>query len=504
MSTSRKQVATTVGRKNLFVIGSALLALFLGALDSLIMSAAMPTIVTELGGLALYAWVYSAYFLARAVSLPVFGKLSDVYGTKNLFLFSIILFLVSSAAAGSAQSMGFLIFCRVFQGIGAGGNFAFVYIILSEVAPPGKRAKTLSLASTVWGISSVIGPTLGGFIVTYFSWRWIFYINIPLGMLSVVGISVFLEQGKKRSAQKLRLDIAGLLLFSCFVLGLLTAFIVGGRGIAWYSLPMLVLVSVTLLFGLLFYRTERRAEEPMIDIDFFRIRNFSLGNGAIFFASFTIFSFFAYVPLYIQGSLNLFPLQVGLAMVSLSLGWSCGAFFYGRVSTPGSEKKWSVAGGIILFLGSFATLGFELETTMLACFLLFLVVGIGMGFLSLSTFITVQNSVDEKDLGIVSSFHQFCRSLGGTIGVGICGGLVTTGLFRQLDQTLTRLPADLMMQLRESTENLLRPEFVAKVPAEALETLQQAVLSGVFLAFLISTLASFCALLCCIFLDGRK
>ena len=165
-----------------WIIGASLLALFLGALDALVMSAAMPTIITELGGLHLYAWVYSAYFLARAVSLPVFGKLSDLYPTKRLFLISIGLFVVASVAAGASPSMGFLVVARVFQGIGAGGIFALVYVVLSDVSPLGKRAKTLSLASSVWGISSLIGPTLGGFIVTFFSWRWIFLMKKPLNM----------------------------------------------------------------------------------------------------------------------------------------------------------------------------------------------------------------------------------------------------------------------------------------------------------------------------------
>lgn len=497
---SFKQTSSASARERLYVIGAALVALFLGALDSLIMSAAMPTIVADLGGLAQYAWVYSAYFLFRAISLPVFGKLSDLYGPKKLFLFSIFLFLISSAAAGSAQSMGFLIFCRVFQGIGAGGNFAFVYIVLSEVAPPGRRAKTLSLASSVWGISSVIGPTLGGFIVTYSSWRWIFYLNIPLGVLSMLGIGLFLKQSPKTLSQRPKLDLKGIFLFSGFILGLLTAFIVGGREIPWLSIPMLVLGVTTLMLGALFVFTEKRAENPMIDLRFFRIRNFTLGNGAIFFASFTIFAFFAYVPLYIQGSLGLSPMQVGLAMVSLSLGWSGGAMLFGRVSRSGSEKTWAVAGGGILTAGSLATLGFHIETTMVECFLIFLVVGVGIGFVSLSTFIIIQNSAEEKDLGIVSTLHQFSRSLGGTVGVGICGGFVTTGLFNRLDETVTLLPDNLMLQLRQSTENLLRSEFIQQVPVSALESLQVAVLSGVYAAFLISTISSFFALLCCIFL----
>lgn len=490
-------------RQRTLIIGAALLALFLGALDALIMSAALPSIVAELGGLPLYAWVYSGYFLARAISLPVFGKLADLYGTKKLFLFSIGLFIVSSIGAGMANTMAFLIFWRVFQGIGAGGNFALVYIVLSEVAPPGRRARTLSLGSSIWGISSVIGPTLGGIIVSFFSWRWIFFINVPLGILSLLGIGFFLSESHRKRSKEGGLDFSGLFLFSTFMLGLLTIFITGGREISWNSPMMIALVSITVLFGGLFLYVERRVADPMVDLSLFRSRNFSLGNGAIFLASFTIFSFFAYVPLYIQGSLGRSPMEVGLAMVSLSLGWSFGALLYGRISSSGSEKLWSVAGGGILLAGALWTMRFNLQTGMVECFMAFLMVGIGMGFVSLSTLILVQNSASSDDLGLVTSFHQFARSLGGTIGVGICGGLVTSAMFRRLEETTAQLPTDLMLQLQSSTESLLRPEFQKLIPPEARESLGQAVLSGVFSVFVVASLSSLLCVLCCLMLDSR-
>lgn len=493
-------------RDRTLAIWAALIALFLGALDALVMSAAMPSIVAELGGLPLYAWVYSTYFLARAVSLPVFGKLADIYDSKTIFLVSIALFILASVAAGLADSMTFLIVSRVFQGIGAGGNFALVYIVLSKVAPPGKRAQTLSLGSSVWGISSVIGPTLGGFIVSYFSWRWIFFINIPIGLLSLAGIALFLKLPPE-SGRKPSLDLLGILLFSCAVLGVLTIFTIGGRDIAWASPSMLVLAGVTSVLSALFYFAEKKAVDPMIDFSYFRLRNFSLGNGAIFLASFTIFSFFAYAPLYIQGSLGLTPMEVGLAMVSLSLGWSLGAMFFGWVSNSGYERSWAIAGALVLLAGSLLTLRFGMETTMLECFFAFFVVGVGMGFVSLATLIIVQNSVEGQDLGIVTSFHQFGRSLGGTIGVGICGGLVTTGLFGAIERSSVFLPPDLIGTLQQSIENVLLPEFQKSIPVAALETIRGAVLSGVFSVFIIVSASSFLCLLCCLLLAktaGRK
>ncbi len=181
-------------KRRFYIIIASLLALFLGALDALVMTAAMPTIVADLGGLHLYSWVYSAYLLARAVSLPVFGKLADIFRSRRLYIISICIFLLGSILAGLAQSMMQLILSRVLQGIGAGGNFALVYIVLADISSPEKRGKTLSLGSFIWGLASVLGPTFGGFVVTYFSWRWIFFVNVPLGAFSLLGIALYLVE----------------------------------------------------------------------------------------------------------------------------------------------------------------------------------------------------------------------------------------------------------------------------------------------------------------------
>ena len=247
-------------KSRICVIPSALLALFLGAMDALVMSAAMPTIVADLGDLELYSWVYSAFFLSSAVSLPVTGKMADLFKTKTLFIFSIGLFIVSSVAAGLSQSMTFLVVMRVFQGIGAGGNLALVYIVLSDIALPGKRAKTLALASFIWGIASVLGPSVGGFVATYFSWRWIFFINVPLGLLSLAGIGLlFLEMRQKK--QKADIDIIGVLTLAGLVLGGLTIPMLGGREYAWNSKEIIILSALTVTMGIGFYFAEKRAAE---------------------------------------------------------------------------------------------------------------------------------------------------------------------------------------------------------------------------------------------------
>jgi EmrB/QacA subfamily drug resistance transporter len=476
--------SASTGKNRSWIVGAALLALFLGALDALVMSAAMPTIISELGGLHLYAWTYTAYFLARAISLPVFGKLSDLYSTKGLFLSSIGIFLIASIAAGLSPSMGFLVVARVFQGIGGGGIFALVYIVLSDVSKPEHRAKTLSLASSIWGIASLVGPTLGGFIVTWFSWRWIFYINIPLGIISLVVIAMFFQELREKPANS-QLDWPGAFLLSGFILGLLTITMIGGRDLPWSSTPLILIAVLTLFMGLGFYIVERYAKDPILDFKFFKYPAFALGNSLVFCASFSIFALFAYAPLFLQGALSQSPLQVGYAMLSLSLGWSLGSIVAGRGMHWIGQKRATFIGVMLMVVGTGLTIGFSRTTTMMECFLTFQIAGLGMGFTTLATLLIVQNSVDLKDLGVVTSFHQFSRTMGGTIGVGICGGVVTTRLINQLETAGSKLPANLIARLQESMANLFQAEFQALIPEGMEPLLQDAVLNGVSLAFII-------------------
>ncbi|HCY84719.1 MAG TPA: MFS transporter [Desulfobacteraceae bacterium] len=473
------------------IIAASLLALFLGALDALVMSAAMPTIISELGGLSLYAWVYSAYFLARAVSLPVFGKLSDLFPTKTLMVVSIAVFSAASVAAGMSPSMGFLVAARVFQGIGAGGIFALVYVVLSDVSPKGQRGKTLSLASSVWGISSLIGPTLGGFIVTYFSWRWIFYINLPLGLLSLAGIGFFFRELREKPGD-VDLDWAGISCFSGAVLAGLTLIMTGGREIPWASSTGIMLAVAAVILGIGFVLTERRAKNPFVDFSFFRHPGFALGNLMTFGASMAMFSLFAYAPLYLQGALSQTPMVVGYAMLSLSLGWSVGSLLMGRVVDRVGARLASITGTLFMTAGALFCLGFDMDTALLWCFFVFILIGFGMGFISLSTLLIVQDSVKKADLGMATSLHQFARTFGGTVGVGICGAVVTQRLFSGLEQggkgvvaSMSGSGGEMGSRLRESLSHMFQPEFQAQLPPQTLEVLRTAVLDGVGAAFVI-------------------
>jgi EmrB/QacA subfamily drug resistance transporter len=477
------------------VIVAALLALFLGAMDALVVSAAMPTVVAELGGLHLYSWVYSSYFLARAVSLPIFGKLADLYKNRNLLMIAIGIFIISSVAAGLAFSMIALIVARAFQGIGAGAIFALVYVVLADVSPPHSRGRTLSFASSVWGIASVLGPTLGGFIVAYFSWRWIFFINIPLGLVSLWGIGAYLVDVRAKK-DRVSMDIAGVASLSIAVLAFLFAFLLGGRNYAWSSSLIIGLLIFSVASIIAFVAIEHRAEDPVLSIDFFRIRAFSTGNAAVFLSSFAIFSMFAFAPLFIQGAQGRSPMIVGVTMLSLSLG---------RVGRKGT----AVAGAVCLMAGCAVNLTFTPATSVYYIFFNFFVIGIGMGWVALSTLLVVQSCLDEKDLGVATSSNQFARTLGGAVGVSICGSFIA-GRFSNLFESVrtSNLVRHLPGQMGEAgfgqTESLLHPEAQATMPDALRHMVQDAVMGGVSGVFWTVTVAAGFCILICLLVPGEK
>jgi EmrB/QacA subfamily drug resistance transporter len=485
-----------------YIIGAALLALFLGALDTLIMSAAMPTIVTDLGGLHFYSWVFSTYMLARAVSLPIFGKLADLFSSKILFLISIALFSASSIWAGLSDTMLQLILSRTLQGLGAGGIFALVYIVLSDISVPAKRGKMMPLASFVWGVASVLGPSLGGFIVTYFSWRWIFFINLPLGMLSLAGIYLYFSETRSKRKEA-SVDVLGIFLLSVTVLALLTGFLLLGQGNRWFSFKILGLFALTAFAGALFYHVEKRAKEPVLPIQFFSAPGFRMGNGAVFFCSFAIFTLVAYIPIFIQGALGKSPAQLGLAMVALSVAWSLGALVCGQMAHRIDHKHSGLMGAMFLSVGSGISLCFSSETSLWICYIALTLVGLGMGYVSIATLLIVQNSLDEKDLGVATASHQFSRTLAGTVGIGIAGSLVTGRLADSMDglmgsKVIKDVPVDLFEKLRQNMETFFQPDIQSLLSPETYRFFQKMIGDSVMVVFYISFIASLvCFVFCC-------
>lgn len=489
------------GRTRVLVVGAAMLALFLGALDALVVGAAMPTIVADLGGLHLYGWVFSSYLLARAISLPIFGKLSDLYSSRKLYAFAIGIFILSSYWGGAAPNMTQLIVCRTLQGIGAGGTFALAYIVVADMAAPEKRGKMMGLISFVWGVASILGPALGGVIVSCFSWRWIFYMNLPLGLVALLAILRYLKEVREKRLHR-TLDYLGALTLSTAVLALLTVFLLGGRSVPWLSWEIAGLVLVAMCSGVTFCIAENRARDPILAMAFFRNREFSAANASAFLSSYAIFSLSAYSPLFIQGVLGKSPAEVGVAMVPLSLGWSVGAFLCGQMINRARERLYGMLGSVVLIISSGVTVAFSSETSLFVVSSILALSGVGMGYVSVATLLIVQNSLDAGNLGVATSSQQFARTLGGTIGIGISGSLAISDLSEAMKSILGsperfEIPSAFTKNLLSGFESILQPEIQAGLSPIVQRSLQHAVEKGVRMVFWSALAASLLSLICC-------
>jgi MFS family permease len=350
---------------------------------------------------------------------------------------------------------------------------------------------------------------LGGFVVTYFSWRWIFFINIPLGLFSLWGIRAYVVELRVKK-DKVTMDIAGIASLSIAILAFLFVFLLGGRNYDWSSSLIIGLLMLSGVSILAFSAIEHRAKDPFLSIKFFRLRGFSTGNLAAFLSSFAIFSMFAYAPLFLQGAQTRSPMEVGVAMLSLSLGWSLGALVLGQFIDRIGRKGTAVAGAVCLMAGCAVTLTFTPASSIYCIFIDLFLIGIGMGWVALSTLMVVQSCLDEKDLGVATSSNQFARTLGGAVGVGICGSFIAARFSHLLESMRTSgLMGHIPTRLNEAgfgqVESLLQPEVQATMPEALRDMVQNAVVEGVTGVFwTVSVAAGFCLLLCLLMPGAKK
>jgi EmrB/QacA subfamily drug resistance transporter len=413
------------------------------------------------------------------------------------------------SGGGTADSIEELILCRAIQGLGAGGTLALAYIVVADLSPPDKRGKMLGFTSCVWGMASILGPALGGSIVTYFSWRWIFFINIPLGYAALLGILLYLEDVRQKKSRA-SVDFAGVLTLSVAVVALLGAFMLSGQSGTWYSREVLSLLLLALSAGLGFLAAERYADEPLLSPAFFRKAEFSLANGSAFFSSFGISSLLAFAPFFIQGALGGSPAQVGVAMVPLSFGWAGGSLICGQVVNRLGERRAAILGALLLVWGSSLLLTFTPHTTVWLCSTVLALAGVGMGFVATPTLLIVQNSLGVSNLGIATSSQQFARTLGGTIGVGVSGSFVTARFSKSLEALMAsplnhEIPPDLFNRLDRNLGVLFQPQIHDILSPGVQRVLQTGVGQAVEAVFWATLAASlFSLVLCCLLPVGVK
>ncbi len=401
------------------ITAGLLLGMSLGALEATVVGTAMPTIIATLGGLAHYSWVFSAYLLTSTASVPIWGRLSDLYGRRRLYLMGVVVFLVGSVASGAATTMGQLIAARALQGLGAGAIIPLSMTIVGELYSLHERPRTQALFSGVWGLASVAGPLVGGYITDALSWRWVFYINVPFGVccVSVIALAYPASRGDRRS----RVDWLGALLLFGGVSTLLLA--LGDETGA--PLPWLVLT--VLLLGA-FAVVERRVPEPILPVSLLRYRIVSRTLAVVFLGGLALFGAIAFIPLFVQAVMGGTATQAGQVLTPLFLGWVGMSVLAARATLRLGYRVVAVSGGVLMTAG-FVGLALLSEqsgrTALLAsCFVL----GAGMGCQMLSLLLAIQHGVDRSQLGVATSLNQFSRSIGAAVGVAAMGALMSRHL----------------------------------------------------------------------------
>src|SRR4051812_46859726 len=485
--------APPTGRALVPVFGALMLGMFLAALDQTIVSTALPTIVGDLGGLDHLSWVVTSYLLASTASTPLYGKLGDMYGRKPVFLVAILIFLAGSMLSGLSQSMAELIAFRAVQGVGAGGLMVGAQAIIADIVPPRDRGRYMGLIGSVFAVASVAGPLLGGFFVETISWRWVFYVNVPIGIVAVlvVAFRLHLHTPSHRHA----IDYLGAALLTAGVSALILLTTWGGNQYAWGSGAIVGLAVAGVALLLAFVAQERRAAEPIIPLGLFRSAIFRVASSLGFVIGLAMFGAIVFIPLFLQLVYGVSPTSSGLRMLPLMAGLLTASILSGRaISKMGRYKMFPIAGTAITTLGMFLLSRLGVDTAPWVASVYMLVVGVGIGLVMQVLVLAVQNCSAPQDIGVATSTATFFRSMGGSLGVALFGAIFASRLGNEL-QALPRAVA-----ARFSGGINISPAQVHQLPSGVRDDFLQAFVNALQPVFLVGSALTFVAFILAWFL----
>ncbi|MBM6617621.1 MDR family MFS transporter [Bacillus suaedaesalsae] len=476
-----------------FVLAAVMLAMFMSAIEATIVSTAMPAIAFDLGSFSLYSWVFSSYLLMNAVTVLIYGKLSDLYGRKPVLIIGIAIFLIGSILCGFANTMEMLILFRFIQGFGAGAVMPIASTIVGDMYTKEERAKIQGYLSSVWGISAVLGPAIGGLLVQYVSWKYVFWLNIPLGILATIALLLFLHEDIEKKKHDIDFLGAGLLFIG--VSALMVVLVEGGVRWSWTSAPVIALISVSLFVFILFYFQEKRVKEPMMPFSLWNERSILVANLTSLTTGIMLIGVSSFLPAFVQGVMEQPPIIAGFTLTTMSIGWPIASMIAGRSLLTIGFRTTSIIGGVSLILGSivFATMSPE-SGPIWAAFGSFLL-GVGMGFTTTSFIVSIQSTVEWKQRGIATATNMFMRNLGSTIGAALLGGILNSSLISHLrsngledsmdlDATNVLLNAEERNQLSESVRGVLQDGLTSSLHSVYWVVLLIGIISFVLILFL--------------------
>jgi EmrB/QacA subfamily drug resistance transporter len=453
------------GRLIAIFIG-VILGMLLAALDQTIVGTALPRIVANLGGLEHYAWVVTAYLLASTVSIPIYGKLSDIYGRRIIFIIGMIIFLIGSALAGTSQNMTQLIMYRGIQGLGAGAMMPIAMAIIGDIFSPAERGKWQGLIVAVFGLASIVGPTLGGWITDNWGWRWVFYVNMPVGIIAILTAGFVLP--KLVNKRKHIIDYLGVVTLVAGFVPLLLAFSWAGTQYDWGSWQIISLFAFSAIMLVIFYLIEMRASEPIISPRLFKNSIFLVSVIAMFLVSAGMFGAILYLPLFVQGVLGNSATNSGIVLTPLMIGFMVSSIVGGQLlSRTGRYKILAMIGFTVAAVGMFLLSRMSVSISEGEVARNMIITGLGMGVMMSLFTIVVQNAFPYRQLGEVTATLTFFRSIGSTMGVAVMGTIMTNGFQNAMQSNIPALlkrivPAARLAQL-ENPQLLLAPDVVAKI-----------------------------------------
>jgi EmrB/QacA subfamily drug resistance transporter len=468
----------------LLVFAGLMSGMLLAALDQTIVATALPTIVGDLGGLSHLSWVVTAYLLTSTASTPLYGKISDIYGRKVVFQSAIVIFLLGSLLAAVSQSMMQLVLSRGVQGIGAGGLMAMAFAIIGDVVPPSERGRYTGYLGAVFAVASVAGPLLGGFFVDSLTWRWSFWVNIPVGLAALAVTSSVLKLQVVR--QKHRIDYEGAVLIVAAVTCILLALVWGGNEHPWGSSTIVGLFAAGVVLSAVFVWWESRAAEPILPLRLFHDSIFTIGTVLLTLAGVGMFGAMVYMPVYLQVVKCASATSSGLQTVPLMAGIMITSVGTGRlISKTGKYKVWPIVGLAISAVGTLllSTMGPGTGQGLASVYMF--VLGFGIGMVMQVVILAVQNSAPQQDLGVVTSSATFFRTMGGAFGVAIYGALFNSRLTSEL---VSKLPEGAAERLGGASADIINsPESIRDLPAAISTAVIDAVSSSLSTVFLAAT-----------------